>query len=1043
MKILPLVFLFFTPIVLLAQDQFEAYNLEELDSIYKQEKVPKKKLVYVFAMLKKAEKEYGTQDTSYAEVLRKVGSTYLNINIDSSITYTKKALKIQEVKIPNHPDYAKSLNNLGIAYYYRNDLEKTEKYWLQASAIRKKVLGEKHISYLGSLVNLGNLFMDLGNYEKAINNYSLAKKLFEKQNLITHQFYFICLNNLAIVHEKIAAYEKAEDFYLQTLKFQKKKHGEEHPDYLVTLGYLASLYNIMNNYEQAENLLLRVLELKKKVLGEQHYSYGSTLNSLGNLYAAKQNYQKAEKFYLKDLNVTKKVSGEQSTGYASSLGNIGILYLKMKAYKKAEQYQLQALEIRKKSLGKQHPSYADNLTHLGNLYASMERYEETEVLYLEAYDIRKNVFNSKHEDILLSLNNLAAIYSDLNQFDLAWEYVLRSIHSNTNLSLSKKIDLNWTKNILNANHISLGRMNTSLSIIFGLLSKQTLPNSRKQQILVSDLALELLRKKKNGFYAENDKLRILSESADWVIRSMEILDKEKDAAKAFNLTEQNKSVLLLEAASNKRAYGLGSLPDSIVEEEKALEKAYASTKAALVENSTTQQQDSIQNAFMELNIKIDAFQDKIKQKYPKYAATKYQYAPVQATEIQSLLDDKTAILEYLIGDSIIYAFYIDQSQIKVHEFAVDNELLKNKIYTLHKVLSSYDFLKNNKLSYRRYTNQAYWFYKNLVAPSLTNNTHIKQLVIVTDGELAHLPFEAFLMEQAPQEVTNYNQLHYLIQDYRISYNYSATLWKENQSIKNRQNNGQILGFAANYKELDSTSTILRSPSDRRVRDALGPLAAARKEVEALSQHFNGFFAFDSIASERLFKEKASDFSVIHLAMHGILNEQNPLLSSLAFTEDMDSTENNFLHAYEISKMELNADLVVLSACETGFGKFERGNGIASLARSFMYAGAPAMIVSLWQVNDYTTSAIMRSLYYNLGNGMKKDEALRQAKLFYINNAGGVTGHPSYWSPFILIGNESPTTITRKGTWIPWIIGSSILIFLLGSFFFLKRKKELQ
>jgi len=219
------------------------------------------------------------------------------------------------------------------------------------------------------------------------------------------------------------------------------------------------------------------------------------------------------------------------------------------------------------------------------------------------------------------------------------------------------------------------------------------------------------------------------------------------------------------------------------------------------------------------------------------------------------------------------------------------------------------------------------------------------------------------------------------------------------------------------------------------------LTAARKEVELLSENVSGLFVFDTLASERFFKEKASTYAVIHLAMHGILNKQEPMLSSLAFTEDNDSLENNFLQAYEISKMELNADLVVLSACETGFGKFERGNGIASLARAFMYAGAPAMIVSLWQVNDYTTSVIMEIFYYNLAKGMHKDEALRQAKMQFIESSEGITAHPAFWSPFVLIGNDSPTSISRKGAFLPWAIGVGILLILLSTLILRRRKQK--
>ena len=223
---------------------------------------------------------------------------------------------------------------------------------------------------------------------------------------------------------------------------------------------------------------------------------------------------------------------------------------------------------------------------------------------------------------------------------------------------------------------------------------------------------------------------------------------------------------------------------------------------------------------------------------------------------------------------------------------------------------------------------------------------------MTDGKLGHLPFETFLVENAPQSETDYAQLPYLINQYKISYNYSASLWQENKKkVRTTTKNGQVLAMAANYEiELDSTKQDWRLLSYRNTRSTLIPLPAARREVETLATKYEGLFVFDTLASERVFKEKAANYAVIHLAMHGLLNSREQVLSSLAFTEDSDSLENNFLQACEISKMNLNAELVVLSACETGYGKSEQGNGIASLARAFMYAGAPAMIVSLWQVN---------------------------------------------------------------------------------------------
>ena len=226
----------------------------------------------------------------------------------------------------------------------------------------------------------------------------------------------------------------------------------------------------------------------------------------------------------------------------------------------------------------------------------------------------------------------------------------------------------------------------------------------------------------------------------------------------------------------------------------------------------------------------------------------------------------------------------------------------------------------------------------------------------------------------------------------------------------------MLAMAASYKNRGAGSLEeLRLPDERSLRNYLQPLPAARAEVLALQESYKGYFAFDSLASEKMVKQLAPDYAIIHLAMHGLLDAKRPMLSALAFTEDGDSLESNFWQAHEISKMNLNADLVVLSPGETGYGRFEQGNGIASLARAFMYAGVPAMVVSLWEVNDASTSRLMQSFYQNLAKGMPKDEALRQAKLDYITSVGNLAAHPAFWSPFILIGNTRTITVATKGS----------------------------
>lgn len=238
-------------------------------------------------------------------------------------------------------------------------------------------------------------------------------------------------------------------------------------------------------------------------------------------------------------------------------------------------------------------------------------------------------------------------------------------------------------------------------------------------------------------------------------------------------------------------------------------------------------------------------------------------------------------------------------------------------------------------------------------------------------------------------------------------------------------------MAASYSSNNNDSTHLEQTisSQQRLRSQLAPLPAAKKEVKMLAETFEGYFGIDSLATESNFKQRANQYGIIHLAMHGRLNEKFPTLSSLIFTEDTSANENNLLQAYEISRLELNADLVVLSACQTGYGKFEKGNGVASLARAFTYAGVPSLVVTLWQIDDYATSVIMKDFYLELSKGKTKANSLRLAKRNFLQKAHGILAHPVYWSSFILIGDSKPIQVAAKRAHLDW--NSTVLLTFMA------------
>jgi CHAT domain-containing protein len=197
------------------------------------------------------------------------------------------------------------------------------------------------------------------------------------------------------------------------------------------------------------------------------------------------------------------------------------------------------------------------------------------------------------------------------------------------------------------------------------------------------------------------------------------------------------------------------------------------------------------------------------------------------------------------------------------------------------------------------------------------------------------------------------------------------------------------------------------------------------------------------ATEANFKKYASDYGILHFAMHAIINDEDPLASKLIFTLNGDSLEDGFLNTYEIYNLNLNADLAVLSACKTGVGKLSKGEGIMSLARGFLYAGVPGIVMTLWEVEDISSAIIMTDFYRNLKDGMAKDNALRESKLKYLNSADQLQSHPYFWAAFVQIGDNSPVyTKMYVGSRI-YAIGIAAILFALGALILyriIRRKK---
>jgi|GEM_PF-2370181 len=1023
--------------------------------------------------MKKAKAEFGTLDSVYCTFVNNTAFFYNKLGQYSEAEPLMKEESRIKLKIygESHKYYIQSLNSLAILSFRMGKYDLSESHYKKTIELSKKHLGIEHAFYSNGLNNLASLYLKLGKLEAVEPLYRESMTLMKNIVGTEHTRYGTACNNLGYLYYKTARYEAAEPLWLKAISIQKNTVGEQSAEYATALNNLANLYKTIGKYEEAEPLVLQAANIIKKLLGDQHPKYATYLTNLAGLYESEGNYEEAEHFYKESLPIMKQSVGDEHQDYATSLLNLGNLYVTLERYEEAEKFYLKSCTILEKAVGKLHPDYAMSLSGLGSIYKDKGDYDKALELCKEALAINEQLFGKGHPSCASFLHTLSAIYKKKGDLDQAYAYSMSSVAVNAegfNEKLSGmflereegaflyeptnccgELDSEKLLALANLEYNSQEQINNSLNNLLTVSKAQAIesnnPKKLKSHYNLSKAAMKINENTREGFAGKRNKLKALKNNSVFVKFGIDAAILLADPAyynEAFSFAEQNKSVLLADAVKGNRARVFGDLPDSLALKEMELQKQKDKLKKQKAESTSAEATTAITQKENALNQEIDAFLKSLKDKYPNYHHLKYENITVNAESIQEALAPKTLLLEYFVTDSTTYLFAVSNQSVELFPVAIKKEELTKQIETLRLALSDYEYIlsKANRAQ-KLYTEAAYWFYKELLSVALEGKD-MENLIVITDGELGHLPFEAFLLEEVPQGEIDYTKLHYLVNDYNISYNYSATLWKENLELKGGNNNHQMLACAAAYPEVDSSLLDLRLPNIFSLRHSLKPLDEAKNEITSLEKIFDGTFITGDSTNEAFFKKYAADYGVIHLAMHGILHPRVPMLSSLAFTENRDSLEDNFLQAYEIAHLHLNADLIVLSACETGYGKFEQGEGVISLARSFMYAGTPSLVVSLWQVNDQSTAVIMKFFYQYIADGLAKDVALRQAKLDYLNIAKDIAGHPAFWSPFIQLGNTAPVKIYTKGRFRPWLIGIGVFALLLIVGVFLNRRRKM-
>jgi CHAT domain-containing protein len=519
---------------------------------------------------------------------------------------------------------------------------------------------------------------------------------------------------------------------------------------------------------------------------------------------------------------------------------------------------------------------------------------------------------------------------------------------------------------------------------------------------------------------------------------------------AFMLSERSKSIMMMNALQEQNATSFGGIPTELIEREQELERELEVIEKLYQDavmsgdEAEMQYQDSLRFAYHHEKIKL---LHQFEADYPKYYELKHIVKKTSIQEVQEALDEQTVLIEYFQGKERTYIFTVTKDTAFVRNFK------HTKVYDVQ--LASFQNLlidlqraqENLPATCRQFIRASSELYALLLAESLVPSK--QRLLLIPDGQLAYLPFEVLLVQplsdaaNSQQQAFSFAQLPYLLRQYTTNYNYSAQLFLEQRKRRAKQQKATLLGLAPYYNNRQAPDW--RNPYEQQLRRELPELEGAVRELEFLQQQLKlkGNYLYGADASETYFKQQAPPYDILHLAVHGLVNHESPELSGLALEEDNSRTQDNILYAYEIKQLELQARLVVLSACETGIGKYQHGEGVMSIGRSFMYAGVPSIMTTLWNLNDQTGSIIIEKFYEHLDAGMAKDEALRQAKLYYLETMQGspLATHPALWACFVQVGDYTPLTIQHD--YLEWYLlglGLLVALLLMGVFMLKNRKK---